>query len=61
MDGVGVVGRGQCLFDKGSGFDEEGVFLSDVIMILIVFGLPIKGANEVEILKSISFIDLHNK
>jgi len=60
-DGVGVVGRGQCLFDKGSRFDEDGVFSSDVIGILIVFGLPIKDANEVEISKSNSFIDLHDK
>ena len=60
-DGVGVVGRGQCLFDEGCGSDEDGVFSSDVMGILIVFGLPIKGANEVDISKSISFIDLHDK
>ena len=60
-DGVGVVGRGQCLFDKGCGSDEDGVFSSDVMGIFIVFGFPIKGANEVDISKSISFIDLHDK
>ena len=59
-DGVGVVGRGQCLFDGGCGSDEDGEFSSDVMGTLIVFGLPIKGANEVDISKYISFIDLHD-
>jgi len=36
------------------------VFSLDVMGTLKVFGLPIKGANEVDISKSISFIDLHN-
>ena len=57
----GVVGRGQGLFDGGCGSDEDGEFSSDVMGILIVFGLPIKGANEVDISKSNSFIDLHDK
>lgn len=60
-DGIGVVGRGQFVFYEGSWFDEEGVSSSYVNGILLFFGLQIKGADEVEISKSISFIDLQWK